>query len=583
MHNMKVSKKLFLSFAIILILTAALGITSIFSLLSVNDSYSKSYKDTTTQLPILSSVIEDVGNLRLEVRNAVIYGVGTEGYEQSLKNVEKYKAAVESNVQEYSAYIDTEAEKSLFASADDAYKNQLLPVAESILEDAASGNSDDLTELMEQCNAAGATLKESMDGLMNETINSGLANLDANTQQATILVIIFCAILAASFIIVIIIARFLIKTFRDPIVNMSQAADMIAVGDTNIKINYDSEDEIGELGRAFVKMASGIREQADILAVIASGDYTVSIPVRSDNDVMNKAINDMLDSNNSMVSEIRTSSQQVSAGASQVAQGAQALAAGSTEQSASIQQISASINQVLSQAEESTREADSALHDVEKAGEYMRQGLDSMSKMTEAMEQINNSSNDISKVIKVIEDIAFQTNILALNAAVEAARAGEAGKGFAVVADEVRNLASKSAEAAKETSALIENSIQKVSEGNVVANETSEIINTVADISSKNAESMSKISEMSQEQARSISEVTQGINQISTVVQSNSATSEESAAASQEMSSQAQMMNTIVSRFKLRDGFTNGKPSYPAETLPSDDGYTDMSFDDSKY
>lgn len=249
-------------------------------------------------------------------------------------------------------------------------------------------------------------------------------------------------------------------------------------------------------------------------------------------------------------------SEQVSAGASQVSSGAQTLAQGATEQASSIEELSASITEITQHVMDNANDASRASHLTHEGREIMESSVREMELARQAMEEISVTSKNISKVIKAIDDIAFQTNILALNAAVEAARAGAAGKGFAVVADEVRNLSQKSAEAAKNTTALIESSIQAVEKGTAIVNKTSEGFSIVAQKAAESSVLVEEIASKAQQQAAAISQIKIGIEQVSSVVQMNSATSEESAAASEELSSQADVLKNLVSQFKLATAFS---------------------------
>ena len=229
-----------------------------------------------------------------------------------------------------------------------------------------------------------------------------------------------------------------------------------------------------------------------------------------------------------------------------------ALSQGATEQASSIEELTASIEQVSTQTKINAENASKANGMAEQAKNYAVTGNEQMKEMLKAMDEINESSNNINKIIKVIDDIAFQTNILALNAAVEAARAGQHGKGFAVVAEEVRTLAGRSANAAKETTALIEDSIKKSGEGTRIAKETAEALAKIFNEVNAVSGLVGDINNASNEQAAAIAQINQGIMQVSQVVQENSATSEESAAASEELSGQAEILYDLISQFKLK-------------------------------
>lgn len=382
--------------------------------------------------------------------------------------------------------------------------------------------------------------------LLNDKMNE-IARVQS-TVTMVITVLLFVAIVAS-----VLLAVVIIKSIMRPIREMTGCANALATGALDIDISYSVDDEIGQLSKAFNELISCMKEQSAVLGTLAGGDYTASIPIRSEEDAVNKAVNTLSGQSNETLSNVYLAANQVSNGAQQVSQAAQNLATGSSEQAATIQEFAATITTIKTMAEESAQIAAEALLDNREAGVLMDESMKSMEQMIGAMYSIDESSQTITRIIKVIEDIAFQTNILALNAAVEAARAGQHGKGFAVVADEVRNLASKSTAAAKETAVLIEQSSHNVTVGNGIVEAVSKGLKEVAVISRKNAQSIDKMNEASRQQSEMIAQVTNGIVQLSSVVQENSATAEETAASAEEMSAQASVLNQIVSQFKLRE------------------------------
>lgn len=372
------------------------------------------------------------------------------------------------------------------------------------------------------------------------------------------------AVTAVLIILAIIIGLFisvrLSYAIGKPVEDCVHRISLLAQGDLKtpmpqIKSNDETGRLVKETSHIVVTLRNLIEDIEYLLNKMAEGDFSVrsqhSNYYVGDYKQLLPSINRITGNLSDILSQIHVSSEQVSIGADQVANGSQSLAQGATEQASAVEELSATINDIEVSSKKTADMSMYASKLSNEAGGKLQQSNESIIKLSEIMNNISTSSQEISKIISTIEDIAFQTNILALNAAVEAARAGEAGKGFAVVADEVRNLASKSDQAAKATKQLIEKSVNAVDSGSEMMNS---VITAVEDVltSAKDAvNSMDEVSKAVQKQHVSIAQITQGIDQISSVVQTNSATAEESAAASEELSGQAEMLKELVNKFKL--------------------------------
>ncbi len=370
----------------------------------------------------------------------------------------------------------------------------------------------------------------------------------------------FTAALMVVFILLAIFVAFRIaKPIADPITALAARIEKLSEGDLHSAVpQINSSNEIGTLSKSFTKtintLKDDIGEISDVLSALQKGDCTVETKqdYLGDFVTIKVSLEEIIDNLNGIFSKARTSAEQVSGGAEQVSNAAQALSQGATEQASSVEELSASITEINTKIGTNAANSTNANTLSTKTWGLMDQGRKQMQQMISAMNNINDFSSKIQKIIKTIQNIAFQTNILSLNAAVEAARAGEAGKGFAVVADEVRNLAGKSASAAKDTSELIENSLVAVKNGNTIAQETEKSFQGILEASEKIEKLIGNISNDSNQQASTVSQITQGVEQISEVVQTNSATSEECAAASEELSSQARLLKETLAFLKLK-------------------------------
>lgn len=371
--------------------------------------------------------------------------------------------------------------------------------------------------------------------------------------------------MAIIFAAAVVFALMVSNSVAKPINAVVKSANEVANGDFDVKIDAKANGEIGllidsfrQIGKTLNTYKSYIYEISGILNQIADGNMNFKL----ESDYMGefkKVKDSLLNISKTLtytLSEIKRASEQITSGSDQVAAGAQALSQGATEQASSIQELSATIQDISSQIDNNAKAAQDANTLSNQTGAGVMEVNSDMRNLMESMQEISDKSNEIGNIIKTIDNIAFQTNILALNAAVEAARAGSAGKGFAVVADEVRNLAQKSAEAAKDTTMLINDTVQAVSKGTHIAQKTAASLNSVVEKTDSMKTLIESIAQASTHQAEGSNQIALGIEQISAVVQTNSATSEESAAASEELSSQAVMLNELVNKFKLSDSDT---------------------------
>ncbi len=511
--NMKLTKKLILGFSLAIVVSVTVGAVGFLSLNDISASDTRLYEYYTKPMGMLTRIATAFQRIRVNLRD-VIEENEPQKIADTIDRLSARLVEIDADAAEYAKRIETQEGQQLFdkfletRDAFHPYMEQIMALAKENkdAEAAALLRSDACYQAEQAEQNAILTLVDSKDKLADIRADQNAAEAESAGLMMMIIIIVGAAI-------TLLLAIFISRTISGSMKKIIASADRIAEGDLTAEVDIDTKDEIGDLARAFRKMGDNLDE---------------------------------------VLSGINAASEQVSSGAGQLSESSVSLSQGASEQASSIEELTASLEQISSQTQLNAQNASQANKLAGAVQTNAQQGNGQMREMLSAMDGINESSSNISKIIKVIDDIAFQTNILALNAAVEAARAGQHGKGFAVVAEEVRNLAAKSANAAKETTDMIEGSIRKVEAGTKLAAHTAEALEKIVEGVAQAAALVNQIDVASSEQAIGLAQINQAVMQVSQVVQANSAVSEQSAAASKELAGQAEMMRESVGRFTLK-------------------------------
>jgi len=579
--DMSVKSKLLSFGAVALIFTLIIAIASIKVLQVTNAARTRRYIVYGDRELALSDAFTYFNQVKVDTRNMIWLYTDDKNKQQEVINTinEEFELTNE-KFEFFKEYLDVYS--STVQSGFDEVIDCINDYKESVDNIVAFLNSGDMESAENELVNNSMVTADRAEGVFQQLMDELIAEADVESvridTEVRSLSFVLIGIVAVCILVMLMLCFSIIKSITVPVSKLSEAAKKMATGDIDVDCTKIHNDDLGLLMDNFAEMAAAVKEQAGIADVISKGDLSIDVTPRSEKDILGKALQRLVETNNRALGSVKESTMQVTIGAEQVANASQALAQGSTEQASALQQVTASINEIADKTKNNASEATTANNLVNTVRNMAEDGNGQMKSLTSAMNDINDASETISKIIKTIDDIAFQTNILALNAAVEAARAGVHGKGFAVVAEEVRNLAAKCGSAASETADMIEDSIRKVGNGRQLAAETAEALDKIVNSIEEVATLINNIAISSNDQATAVSQIDQAISQVSTVVQTNSATSEQCASASEELSNQAMNLRSQMTNFKLKAGIASPDTSIPVtprNEIPVSPNYND--------
>ena len=565
LRNLTLRKKMIVSHGTIGLLALILMLFGIIAIAKMNENLGTMNDGPVASAEAVGDVLFYSGDVKGSITGVLAQG-SNEYFDAISKKIngsaETLSAAI-ATLETSSAFTNSAEAKELVAQIKDTFTKG-EPVRQQIMDAIKIGDFKAASSLYgSQYIVVVSTIQT--NGLALKTIvDEGTDNYYTHClQQSNYSVLFLMTVMVICLVLGVLMAFIVTRSIRIPVQQLMHASSEMKNGNLSVAdtIVYESRDEIGELAQSmretFRFLHGYVEEISRTLKTVADGDLSMKpsdvTDFHGDFASIKESLTYILNNLNATLSDISNASYQVSSGADQIASGSQALAQGASEQTSSVERLSTAVSNITAQINVTAQHSADARVTVQTTTRQIQECNEQMNHMMSAMDNITQQASQISKIVKTIEDIAFQTNILALNAAVEAARAGAAGKGFAVVADEVRSLAAKSAEASQNTSVLIGGTVDAINSGTAVLSETAQTLLQVVEGSNSSAALVEQIAQAATSQANAVAEISQSIDQISHVVYTTSSTAEQSAAASEELSGQAATLNELLNQFHLRN------------------------------